>query len=244
MRNYALIIFAFIFLFFPGRAHSQEGDVYVSLGAGASIPFGEYASTDFDDEASGFARPGGNFNIAFGYRFNEYISLTGLLNGCVNRYDYVKVQEWLTEQYAQALPDTRWVVESKSWGTGGLMGGITGSLPLVTNRFFLEARALGGFLYAYSPAVYITGEETGSDDKVLDIEQSTAASWVLDLGAGFRYNRTHRQYFILMADYEYAEPYFKDVLATGTNIEMPRSDAFRQQMSTINVSIGIGYIVN
>jgi len=225
-------------------AKAQEGDVPVSLGAGISIPTGEYANTDFDDEASGFARPGGNFNITFGYRFNEYISLTGMLNGSVNRYDYIKVQEWFTEQFAQALPDTRWVVESKSWGTGGLIAGPTASLPLVTNKLFLEGRVLGGFLYAYSPAVYVTGKETGEEDKELNIEQSTALSWMLDAGAGFRYQRTRKQYFLLMADYVYAEPYFRDVQTTGTNFEVLREDAFRQQITTINISIGIGYIVN
>lgn len=231
------------FLFITIVSNAQEGDVYVGIAGGLSIPLSDYASTDFDNESSGFARNGGNFNIQFGYRFNEYISLTGMLNGCVNRYDYVELQNWLTDQYAGALPDTRWVVETKSWGQGGLMAGATGSLPLVTNRLFLEARILGGLLYAYSPAIYVTGVEDGEEDKTLNIEQSNAPSWVVDAGAGFRWNRTRNQYFMLYADYMTARPSFNNV-RLNTNFGIERDDAFSQQMNTVNISIGIGYIVN
>ena len=117
----------------PFALTAQEGEVYVSIGGGASIPLLEYAAIDFDQESSGFAKTGGNFNITFGYRFNEFFSLTGILNGCVNRYDYVKLQDWLTQEFALALPNTNWIVESKNWGLGGLMVGPTGSIPLITN---------------------------------------------------------------------------------------------------------------
>lgn len=244
MKKFNLLIpIFFSLLLITNAAQSQEGDVYVSIGAGASIPLANYANTDFNDEASGFARVGGNFNINFGYRFNEYFSLSGLLSGCVNRYDYVELQSWLTQEFAAALPDTKWIVESKNWGTGGLMVGATGSLPLVANRLFFEARVLGGFMYAYSPAIYVTGKETDEPDKNIDIEQASALSWVLDAGAGFRYKRTRKQYFILFADYMQAKPSFTNV-QTNTNVGFERNETFTQQISTVNISIGIGYIVN
>ena len=241
-----------LFLFIPialllfcssPHVQSQEGDVYVSLGGGASIPLSDYAKTDFSDESSGFARVGGNFNINFGYRFNEFFSISGLLNGCVNRNDYVKLQDWLTQEFSDALPDTRWIVESKNWGLGGLLAGPVGSIPLISNRLFIDVRLLGGILYFYSPGIYVTGKETGEDDKIINIEQSSAPSWVVDAGAGIRYSRTRKQYFILYADYMYAQPYFSDV-RTNTNIGFERDKTFTQQIGVVNISIGIGYIVN
>jgi len=225
-------------------AQSQEGEVWVGIGGGASIPTGDYAATDFGDETSGFAKVGGNFNIFFGYRFNEYFSLAGLLNGCVNRYDYIKAQEWLTTEFAEDYPDTKWMVESKNWGIGGLMAGPVGCLPIVTNKFFFEMRLLAGFMYAYSPAIYVTGVETGEEDKILNIEQASAGSWVLDAGAGFRYNRNRKQYFVLYADYMYSEPHFSDVGVNTKEFGFQRADTFTQQITTVNISIGIGYIVN
>lgn len=240
----SLLVIFFLALCLIPNTYSQEGEVFVSLGGGASIPLGDYAATDFSKEESGFAMLGGNFNIYFGYRFNEYLSLAGLLNGCVNRYDYIKVQDEMYSIAAEEYPDTKWVIESKNWGLGGLLAGPVGSVPIVTNRFFFEARALAGFLYAYSPAIYITGVEEGEPDLILNIEQGTSASWVVDLGAGFRYNRTRKQYFVLFADYMYSKPKFDNIGVNSEGFEFLRAESYTQTISTINISIGIGYLVN
>ncbi len=242
-KLFSPILVLILLLYLIPSAQSQYNEVYVSLGGGASVPMADYAATDFSDEASGFALVGGNFFINFGYRFNEYFSISGLLNGCVNRYDYAALQDWLTQEYATALPDTRWIVETKSWGLGGILVGPVGSLPIITNKFFLDVRLLGGFLYVYSPAIYVTGKETGEEDKFINIEQSSAPSWALDAGAGFRYNRTRNQYFILNADYMVSNAQYSNV-AINTNFGHNRDNSYSQQISTINISLGIGYIIN
>lgn len=246
MKNliYLISIYTVLILFSLTSLTAQEGDVYVSIGGGASIPLADYAKTDFNDEASGFAKVGGNFNINFGYRFNEYFSLSGLLNGCVNRYDYIKAQDELYNVFKTDFPDTQWIVTSKSWGLGGMLIGATVSIPLGGNKISFEVRAMGGFIYAHSPTIYITGKETGVEDKILNIEQSSAASWAFDAGAGFRYNRTSKQYFILFADYMMAQPHFSNVAITSVNNDLQRQDTFTQDIGTLNISIGIGYIVN
>jgi hypothetical protein len=232
-----------IMALFSNTGRAQEGDVYVSLAGGVSIPLADYAATDFSRETSGFAKPGGNFTIHFGYRLNEYLSLCGLLSGGVNRFDYISVQDELNKIYNDVLPDTRWVVETKSWGLGGLLAGLNASLPLQARRLYLEARLLGGFIYAYSPAVYISGLESGAEDKTITIEQSAAPAWSFDAGAGFRYQRSKKQYFTLYADYVYAQPYFKDV-RTNSNFAYERDDAYSQKTGALNITLGIGYIVN
>lgn len=223
---------------------AQEGDVYVSLFAGASIPLAEYAEAEFSNPGSGFARAGGNFGVNFGYRFNEYISLSGMLNGSVNRYDYIKLQDWFNENLAEL--ERSWVVETKSWGLGGLLAGITGSLPLVTNTLYLDARALGGFTYVYSPAIYISGidKKNNSEDIYINIEQYSSGSWALDFGAGLRYNRNRKQYFTLYADYFMANPNYSGVKTESNTEGEIRSEAFSQKINAVNISFGIGYIVN
>lgn len=232
-----------VMLFLPASLISQEGEVYVSINAGVSIPLLDYAEADFDNESSGFARPGGTLKIDFGYGLNDYLSLAGMFVGGVNRFDYVELQDWLTENFASSLPDTRWVVESKSWGIGGLLAGVRGHLPLVTNRLFLEANAMGGFIYVYSPGRYITGVEDGEEDLLITTEQYASLSWALDAGLGLRYKRTRTQYFVLSADYLIGNPKYNGV-ETTSNIGLEVADSFSQRVSTLNITLGLGYIID
>ena len=243
-QYYLIAILFILYIVIPAQTAAQEGEVYVSLAAGISVPLSDYASTDFENESSGFAKLGGNFAINFGYRLNEYLSLTGLLSGSVNSYDYIALQDWFTEIYKESYPDTRWLVYSKNWGLGGLMGGITGSLPLKPNKIFLDARILGGFTYVYSPALQITGMEDGEDDLMVRIDQYSTISWALDFGAGFRFNRTRKQYFTLYADYLMAHPTYSNVELINNDVGIVRSDSFSQKINAINITFGIGYIVN
>jgi hypothetical protein len=162
----------------------------------------------------------------------------------MNRYMNMDVRDWFEEEFAQALPDTRWVVESKSWGIGGFLAGPVASLPLYRRRLFLDGRLMGGFLYAYSPSITIRGTEAGEEDKFILIPQASAPSWVIDAGAGLRYNRTPRQYFTLNADFLHAQAYFSGVGPATENIIFDREDSFTQYISTVNINIGIGYVVN
>ncbi|MEN8225766.1 MAG: hypothetical protein ABFS05_10445 [Bacteroidota bacterium] len=233
-----------LMLIIPICSTAQEGEVYVSLAAGVSIPVSDYAASDFCQERSGFAMPGANFSINFGYRLNEYVSLTGLLSGSVNRYNYIKLQDWFTENKSEEFPDKRWLVESKNWGLGGLMLGATGSLPLVTNKLFVEARALGGFTYVYSPELKITGMEDGEEDLFMRIDQYSALSWALDFGAGFRYKRTRKQYFTIYADYLMAHPNYENVKVLDNDIGIIREESFSQKVNTVNITFGLGYIID
>lgn len=237
------IFLAALFLLSPALLSGQEGEVYVSVSAGVSIPLLDYAESDFDNESSGFARTGAGLKVDFGYRLNDYLSLSGMFTGGVNRFDYVKLENWFTENFANTLPDTRWVVESKSWGMGGLLVGVTTQMPLYVNRLFIEVKAMGGFLYVYSPARYITGKETGEDDILITTEQYASPTWALDAGLGLRYMRNRTQYFILSADYLLGNPYYSGV-ETPNDIGLQVSDSFSQRISTLNISLGLGYIID
>ena len=245
MKTNTVIILLSIFLviLIPSSVLSQEGEVYVSINAGISIPLLDYAESDFDNESSGFANTGAGLKIDFGYGLNDYLSLSGMFIGGVNRFDYIELRDWLTENFATTLPNTQWVVESKSWGLGGLLVGVKAHLPLVTNQLFLEASAMGGFIYVYSPARYITGVTVGEEDIMITTEQYASPSWALDGGIGLRYKRTRTQYFILSADYLIGNPYYSGV-ETTSSIGLEAADSFSQRVSTINIMLGLGYIIN
>ena len=245
MRTKAFILIAVfaMLVLAVSQAGAQEGEIYMSINAGVSIPMLDYAQSDFDNESSGFARPGGMLKLDFGYRLNDYLSLSAMLSGGMNRFDYVELQEWLTANFANTLPDTRWIVESKSWGLGGLLAGITGQLPFRYNKWYLEARLLGGLMYVYSPARYISGKETGKDDILINTEQYASPSWAIDGGLGIRYKHNRSQYFILGADYLLAHPKYNNV-ETTSSIGLETAESFSQRVSTLNISLGLGYVIN
>ena len=167
-----------------------------------------------------------------------------MLNGSVNRYDYIALQDWFTQAFGETLPNTSWAVQTKNWGLGGLLAGVTGSLPISPKKLFLDGRLLGGFTYVYSPALDIRGIESGEEDIRVYIDQYSTVSWALDLGAGFRYHRSRSQYFTLYADYFIAHPYYTGVHVQEDDLGLNRETSFSQKIYAINISLGLGYIID
>ncbi len=87
--RFALLIILYWALM-PGAAHAQEGPI-ADVAIGVSIPSGDFANDDFTNPASGFAQVGFNLNILFGYKFNDYVGLGGIITGNVHSYDYTAV---------------------------------------------------------------------------------------------------------------------------------------------------------
>jgi len=123
------------------------------------------------------------------------------------------------------------------------MIGVTGSLPIAPNKLYLDVRALGGFTYVHSPEIKATGVEEGEEDLFIIISDHNTLSWALDFGAGFRYNRSRKQYFTLYADYLMANPQY-DSMEYNSSVGPERLDSFSQRVSAVNITLGIGYIVN
>ena len=59
MRKICLIILA---VFVVSIANSQTKPHFISVNIGASVPMGDYNSTDGDNESAGFAKTGVNFD--------------------------------------------------------------------------------------------------------------------------------------------------------------------------------------
>ncbi|MDT8392315.1 MAG: hypothetical protein RQ761_00605 [Bacteroidales bacterium] len=57
------IFLAALFVLSPALLSCQEGEVYVSISAGVSIPLLDYAKSDFDNDSSGFARTGAGLKV-------------------------------------------------------------------------------------------------------------------------------------------------------------------------------------
>lgn len=228
-------------IIFTYQANAQDGTI-ASVAAGVSIPNGDFANTDFSDPASGFAQVGFNLNLLFGYKFNDYVGLGALITGNVHQFDYSAFRDGLREEYGQEFPNVdELYVNTRQWGSGGIVAGALFSLP-VNTRFAFEFKVMAGFLYVYSPELKITYESQAQPGYIIfDSDRAFAFAW--DLGAGIRYNMRASKYVILQFDYLGSQPYFKDQ-KTYYSFKDDESNSFKQDMRMMNITIGLGYYIN
>jgi opacity protein-like surface antigen len=109
----------------------------------------------------------------------------------------------------------------------------------------LDIKAMAGFLYIHSPELKIE-VVSSTNPGFLIIENDRAVSFAWDLGAGIRYNIRGNKYLCLQYDYIGASPYFKDqktyLMVDGEETES--SNSYRQDVRVMNITVGIGYILD
>lgn len=244
-RSKAILVLMLISsILFNITSFSQEGTL-LSVNLGVGLPMGEYGNTDFDDPASGFARTGGNLNLQFGYKFNDYIGVGGFAGGMVNRLDHSKISDEILGLFNYNPDKTGVVVETQQWGMGGLMLGALLSLPL-GKKFAIDGRAFAGVFYIYSPEIKvdITDKTVNPNQKHYILrEKGKTAAFSYDLGASVRYNLPGRKYVSLNCDYIGAHPEFKDV-DTYFDDNIIETNSFNQNIQSVNITLGIGYFIN
>ena len=202
---------------------------------------GEYSNSDFSDPASGFAKTGGNLNLQFGYKFNDYIGVGVMAGGIVNRIDQQKITDEIIDDFKIAFPNANVSVETKQWGMGGLMAGAMLSLPL-GKKAAIDGRAFAGFFYVYSPEIRVNINRQSNDPHYILQEKGKAPAFAYDLGASLRYNMRGHKYVSLNCDYIATKPEFKDVTTYYSfDNNLTNTSSFNQNIQTVNITIGIGY---
>ena len=226
------------------KSLSQDGSL-AHVAAGASIPTGDFSNNDFNNPSSGFAQVGFNLNLQYAYKFNDYVGIGAMVTGDVHGYDYNAVKEGLQEGFETVFPDIDEIyVSTFQWVSGGVLAGGVASLPF-NNRLALDVKAMAGFLYIHSPELKIEVVST-TNPGFLIIENDRAVSFAWDLGAGLRYNIRGNKYLCLQYDYIGARPYFKDqkTYLIVDDVETESSDSYSQDVKVMNITVGIGYIID
>ena len=228
----------------PGATIAQDGPI-ANVAIGVSIPSGDFANDDFTNPASGFAQVGFNLNILFGYKFNDYVGLGGIITGNVHSYDYSAVKKGLQEELDNDFQNIDQIyVNTRQWASGGILGGGLFSLP-VSTRLAFDFKVMGGFLYVYSPELSITVEsQTHAGWIYVANDRDVAFAW--DLGAAIRYSMAGKKYFLIQYDYLGANASFSDretIIMTNAG-ETSSKDSFTQDIRMHNITIGLGYFIN
>ncbi len=215
------------------HTQAQDAKGYIGFSLGPSIPMGDLASKDADNNAAGWAKTGAIFDISFGYKLgNGNFGISALLRGQTNPTD----AQSLADELANQAAGVNWTVESAGWGIGGLMFGGFGSFPISEKSSF-DTRAMIGFLSATSPEITLTASGPGG---TFWFKQSSAStnSFAYLLGAGFKFDIGKKLYLLTNLDYLGSNPEFKNVETLSSDGTREKS-TWSQSMGSINISAGL-----
>jgi hypothetical protein len=219
----------------------RAGNTLISLGVGANIPTGDYASIDLENENAGFALTGVNLNVTALYKLGRRIGVGGEFSGSSNWVNNAGYQS----AFEQAFPDLEnWQVNAQRWSNGGIMAGPAATLPLGNTLDFLF-KVFGGGVLAYTPMVEVIGEINNQQQYIRLYEQNKAWAFTFKVGAGLMFSTGSRQYLMFTGEYQYINPTFTGfrVLVYEDPDEPPViTDVSRTlPMNAFNVTIGYGY---
>lgn len=213
--------------------HSNGQDKgYVGVGLGGSLPLGDFASTSETNSKAGYAKGGAAFEICAAYKLGRNFGIAAAYRGTANAVD----AQAMADDAARAL-GTSVKVEVEPWGLGSFMAGGYGSFPVGEKSSF-EVKALFGMGTGLSPKLKLTLIDQGNATSTQ--ESKSGSSFTYLFGAGFKFDAGRRICLLAGADYQVAEPEFKDVRITGSN-GASTTTSFKQPMAIVTIGVGLAY---
>ena len=231
MKKIVWSVVALLAMASPSLAQDKKG--YIGISLGPSIPLGDLASKDIDNESAGFATSGAIFDISVAYKLGKGpFGITAMLRGQANPMDAKAFVDGIANQN----PGIYWTVESEGWSAGGWMLGGFGSFSISPKASF-EPRAMIGFVNAVSPNITITGSANGSS---IWVKQGTSSVFTFSylLGAGFKFDLGQKFYLLTNLDYLGSNPEFSNIDITASDGSRSKSTV-SQPMGTLNWGLGV-----
>jgi hypothetical protein len=222
-------------LFTLAHAQYDERKGYIGISIGPSIPFADFASTDENNDDAGFAATGGNLTVSFAYRLGAHLGITAMLSGNNNPVN----KSALESDFRNDYPGADWNVEADNWRLGGLLLGGYATFP-ASERLDVDVRLMAGVLNSTSPEITATASNGGVSVSGRR-EEKTVTVPSFDIGFGIKYRLGNAIALLANADFISANPKFDNVTTTTTFGSTTSS--FDQNYSTLNLTIGIGFLL-
>jgi len=215
------------------NANAQQSNGYLGIAIGPSIPLGDLASNNLDNDAAGLANTGSTLDITFAYKLGgRNFGIRAMLRCQGNPMD----AQALADALAYRNPGVLFTVESKAWSIGGILFGGYGAFPISQTSFF-TTRAMIGFLSATSPEITITGTgPTGAAWIKRSSKDATAFSYLL--GVGFKFDLATKLCLLANLDYLGSEPEFVNVTTTNSLGDLQKN-TWSQVMGILNFTFGV-----
>jgi hypothetical protein len=194
---------------------TQTKKSYLSLQLGPSLPTGDFARKDIDNDEAGFAKTGLALDLNYIYQFNENIGLAASAFFNINSLAIKKIRELTGVS----------TLKTDHWQSIGLAVGPAFSYPF-NDKVRADLKIMGGIASANSPDVRTNGFLLADEDWV--------AAALFQTGCGIRVDLGKNAFFASNLDFRYINPRFEITLSSGGQ------EIRRQQMSTLNLTCGVG----
>lgn len=209
---------------------------YVGLSIVASLPIGDFSSTDTSIDNAGFANAGRCIDVSLGYSVNKFFGLCALFRFQSNDFNAQSLSKILEKK----RPQFSWTVTAEPWKATEFMGGVNGTFPLDLNSITaIEIKGLIGIARITSPEIVVTGKAIGMFAGVTE-ESKIVSSIIYLVGIGYRYNIGMHVSMFINLDYSYSKPEFTDVKLIapwGTY----STTSFNQKIENCNIGVGVAF---
>ncbi|MGZ3865047.1 MAG: hypothetical protein ACXVC6_04120 [Bacteroidia bacterium] len=224
----------------PLQFFSQISGGYLSASVGYSLPRATYAGTSAH-YATGFAKPGPSYTLNFVYKPQRYFA--GLAILIRNQTNPVDVQT-MEKRYAAANPNSSdWNIQSKPWSVNLFMLG--GYSPFTIRNgdvFCFHIKYMFGAAYSIMPQLDATYRQNAQTYSSRAISASKLSATYL-LGFGMSYNVNSK--ITMAADIDYfgtkAEFLIGEMMFGGPSVVSPITHIYSQTITSINITLGIGF---
>lgn len=229
------IVCSLLFVAMVWHLHAQNQKGYISISLGPSLPTGDFASTNYNNNEAGWSKTGAVIDIAFTHKFSQsHWGIAAMLRGQTNPLD----AQGIADEVASQVPGVLITVTTTNWQIGSLWLGTYGSFPFSEKAAF-DTRAMIGFLRVTAPEITTTAI-TAFGSEWIKQSSSTTSTFGYLLGAGFRFDLGEKLSFLTQADYMSSKPKFKDVETTSSMGDYEK-ETKSQKIQTVNVSIGLAF---
>ena len=246
-----------LLLFLTGMAlvssvfsQSKKGNT-LSVSLGPAFPIGKFASKDFSDESSGFAKPGGAVSLSFTKFLSENFGVTLNAQAQHNPMDVHALESGFGKSL---IGYPVWDFDKRSWLYGAVLFGGTGQFAIdKKNKFMLMTKAMAGIAFAKSPGM---AGKSINGTALASVEQNkvSAAGFTYSAEAGINYSINKFVFLTSALTYNGTNKMtYKDVKTVITSVQgTPGSPDYqaqqsmttidgKQTISSVNLLFGIGF---
>jgi opacity protein-like surface antigen len=210
------------------KTKKKESKSFIVLHAGPSFPVGDFSSTNTDNLDAGFAKTGVNINLTYGYEYQKNLGVVASLLYNRNPLNKGGVA------YKDETSGQQVVLNLDHWQFYGVAAG-----PMLTfnigEKVNTDFKVMVGAVNANAPKISYQGVALTND--------AWNVAPVYMAGLSVRINAGKNIFIMAGADYMYLRPTLKYEFSNIIASQIPSnySDYFKQKMSVVNVTAGVGF---